>query len=347
MPAANPAGEQKHWILGTPYRFLSSNALGGQNYWFAGTPYVGLYVAGGADPNLTLTIGETLSFSETWIFDNFLILEIGELIELVDEWIVFLAIPIELEETLSLTDAWNVDFLIFVGGILLELGETLELDEESFFIDFRGDAAQVFELSEKLYFQDSLDISEPKTPLDPSETLDLSESIEFQMAGAIEAFDTLQYFWADEVIMELGQTLTVGETLVLSESIEIQLIIVGINVTVAETLVLADTWDISAFGQRQFAENFIISESIKMELSHLLEIGELLVLSESVANQLDFTGGVDVSETLALSESIEIVLTTPLTLNISEALSLSDQVSAIRRGTISSYLRRYLNDVPR
>lgn len=251
------------------------------------------------------------------------------------------AYAISPSETLSLSDAVSI-FLDTAGGIGLEFSDRLNIFESALLIPFVNDDPTV-QIFETLYFQDEAIVAEVKTQ-DKSDTLDLSDDISIQAVGSIEAYDSQFYNWAEDVKVVLEVQLTFSDTLSLSDAVSTAVVIIAINQTPSDTLSLSDTIAILNLLAKSFEDNISLADAHQRLNNAFLLINDTIALSDGLNL---FVGAVpDFSDAVSLTDDVTVVLTIPLTVVVSDTLALSDTTSVLRLGTISSYLRRYLNDIP-
>lgn len=167
----------------------------------------------------------------------------------------------------------------------------------------------------------------------------------------VAVFDSNQYNWADVISVQHLAPLSVSksDTLSLSDAVAVALLNVRLTVTTADTLnLMADAVRIYNTLRVALADNFVLSDALRMRFSHLLRTAETInALSDSVLISLSRRPAFADSMN-NLSDAVSVALAVRVSRSASDQLVMSDAVS-VRLNTPYpttdvNRIRRYLND---
>lgn len=314
---------QKYWFDG----IAAINLLGDstQKYWLNGLPGLSVGISSVGPAHITLTFEDA--------------------IELTDAILLNIGLTAVFSDTLELVDAVQVDFLVFILNIPLQFLDRLEIGEAELNVVPGGQVDHAFQFSDKFYFQDDINAAEPRTNA-PEDSLSLSDAINVRLDSVVEAADTLFYNWGDEARVVLGQEIAVSDSLTLSDAISVQLTIVAIVISVSDSLSLSDVVTVRLVLLKAINDNITLSDAVVVRIDGAIAVADSLSLSDAL--QVLFTEGrSDIADLLNLSDSVNVSLSAQLNVAVSDSMSFSDSATTRLKGTDLSYLRRYLNDVPR
>ena len=289
--------------------------------------------------------------------------------------VVDLGDAVAVEETLSLSDAIETSFGFVFTPHLIEITESFALAEgsvkaqrknapnipivisdqfsDSFEIvgdfglqldtmrdqEFVWDIADVFNLTDAIYSSEYIEIA-------AESDFAISDEISLGIALGVEAFDSFQDVWDPEAEIDIEIALAVPMT-----------------IEVSDALSFSDEIAFIRASGREVEDRFTLADSVRVRFEHYLEItGDLLALSDVL--EVGWNPSVEVADTLSLDDSDGVSTLMPSRIDIevgvsesrlvvTEGLALFDGdfstqgTEIFLGGTRLSYLRRYLNDVPR
>lgn len=200
-----------------------------------------------------------------------------------------------------------------------------------------------------------------------SETLSFSDSSTTVMADLITFAETLAL--SDASVNWVGIVEQIGDSFTLSDSVG-QLLIVVINKVFSESLSFLDSDQVNFVIPRTVLQDFIlftdalrISSNLQLSQSDQIVLNDLIgmllapIANLSAADQITFIDLVtaqlnSIFQTVSVTsvDSIQLVDMVQLTLLrslivLADNITLSDSVSIVLQSTLTSYIRRYLNDV--
>ena len=263
----------------------------------------------------------------------------------------FTPLPMEISDSFALAEgtvkaqrknAPNIPVIVFDQfsdsfEIIGEFGLQLDTMRDA---EFAWDITDVFNLTDAIYSSEYIEISAESDFV-------ISDEVAFEIALSIEVYDSFQDVWYSEEEVDL---------------VEISLA-VPMTLEVSDTLEFTDEIAFIRASGRDVEDRFTLADSVRVRFEHYLEItGDLLALSDALevgwnpsvqledSLNLDDSGGV---ETLMPSRIDIEVGVSESRLVVTEGLALFDGdfstqgTEIFLGGTRLSYLRRYLNDVPR
>jgi hypothetical protein len=200
-----------------------------------------------------------------------------------------------------------------------------------------------------------------------SETLSFSDSSTTVMADLITFAETLAL--NDVNINWIGIVEQIGDSFTLSDSVG-QLLIVVINRVFSESLSFLDNDQVNFVIPRTVLQDFIlftdalrISSNLQLSQSDQIVLNDLIgmllapIANLSAADQITFIDLVvaqlnSIFQVVSVTsvDSIQLVDMVQLTLLrslivLADNITLSDSVSIVLQSTLTSYIRRYLNDI--
>jgi hypothetical protein len=198
--------------------------------------------------------------------------------------------------------------------------------------------------SDGLSFTDTLG-PERSDALSIADALTLSDSSQVILPFVQELSDTLALTDSQAQALTTLLYTTLGDTLALTDAVNL---LVAISAIIGDSLVFSDSLltVISNFINAELDDSLLLTDGVLVQLIRVFLFGDQLTLTDTV--ELVNALRISVSDSLSLSDSVSG--TQPpavLSVTVSDAIALSDAAAVTTADYIVSYLRRYLNDVPR
>lgn len=172
-----------------------------------------------------------------------------------------------------------------------------------------------------------------------NDTLSLSDSLFITYTLLLLEGFTLSDF------LQFGLSLPVvitGETITLSDAVQF---LIGIGFSKSDSLSFSDVLKIATAVARIMGDNILLSDFLATLLTDKPVYSDTLGFSDTA--RLILSLGISSSDSLSLSDVVQIVIANNLQLTQTDSLSLSDSVVYNLSSQMDSYIRHYLNDVPR
>lgn len=173
-------------------------------------------------------------------------------------------------------------------------------------------------LSDQIILQDQLLIGQG---LILSESLNLSDFLQWGLSLPV-SIDGDQFAFSDAMVFLRGIGLGISDSITLSDVLKIG---AGVIRMLGDNVLLSDFLTTLLAGKPIYSDNFTLSDSAKIALSL----------------------GLTQSDSFTLSDAVIIAVIANTRITQSDSLSLSDSVELNLSGALDSYIRHYLNDVPR
>lgn len=193
-----------------------------------------------------------------------------------------------------------------------------------------------------------------------ADTLSLSDSLAYEapvpsivLSDVLSISDSL----ASTLGMMLNEQLTLGDLLFYGLSLPVEIdggaltlsdaitTLIGVGLGKSDALTLSDVLKIGADVARQLGDNIFLSDFLIALLQGLPSYSDNFALAD--ATILNLSLELSKADSLSLSDAVILAIANNLQLSESDSLSLSDSVAYKLSGNLDSYIRHYLNDVPR
>lgn len=188
-------------------------------------------------------------------------------------------------------------------------------------------------------FSDSLAYEVPVPSIVASDTLNLSDQLKSTLGMMLSEQLTLGdlLFYGLSLPVEID-----GGALTLSDAITT---LIGIGLGKSDAFTFSDVLKIGADVARQLGDNIFLSDFLIALLQGLPSYSDSFALAD--ATILNLSLELTKADSLSLSDAVILAIANNLQLSGSDSLSLSDSVAYKLSGNLDSYIRHYLNDVPR
>jgi hypothetical protein len=176
------------------------------------------------------------------------------------------------------------------------------------------------------------------------DSISVSDALAGTPAVDVAVTTSDQISLTDSAATFLDSSLSFGEQLNLVDDIQVLL---SLFVQTGESLSLVDHLGDPFNGvEFEVGDAVYIVDGLLSFLSYLMQMGDSLSLTDSIALGTDLN--MTVEDAIALTDAIltQVINIVPLSRSVGDQISLTDAVTISVSTSFSSYIRRYLNDVP-
>ena len=192
-------------------------------------------------------------------------------------------------------------------------------------------------VTDTLSLSDSVIVRNSGNNQNLSDAFIFTDSPTIHMDGFLDFTDNISFQDSVFFFMELGYSFQDSITLT-----EQTALLLGLLKAFSDAVSLADALSFGNIIKRLLADNLLLTDAFQQFLSSNI-FSDQLSLQDSLRTFLTIALGI--SDVLSLTDGVTLNKSSLITHNVSDSLNLSDGVSIDSLEAITTYLRRYLNDV--
>lgn len=232
------------------------------------------------------------------------------------------------DELNTLQDSQPVDAILTIFA-----GENVEIGLEDFLVYLTDELK--FDFNTALEFASNLD--------------SWLDEVSILAGIPLQAYDSGQYEWNDNLEVELDSAISVSDLFTLSDEISLTLNAFLISRSITDSLNnWADVITLAYQSGRNLDDYLAFHDAIKLFLTQSKGISDTFTLSDAVALSLLISQGSLGDDLNLAADVVELNMYGALSVNLTDSLNnWSDVISCDSEQSMTSYIRRYLNDVLR